>query len=150
MKNIHSPPGCLRRSGLPLVELIVTGAIIGILAAIALPTYETYVRKARRVDARSAVLDMAARQERYFSVHNKYTQTAGDLGYSALPQAVGNGGSSFYQLSVTGLSQTPTAKATPTGVQIEDGECYAYAVNQRGLRGNQDAGGNTLNAGNCW
>ena len=113
-------------------------------------TYETYVRKARRVDARSAVLDMAARQERYFSVHNKYTQTAGDLGYSALPQAVGNGGSSFYQLSVTGDEQTYTAKATPTGVLIKDGECYAYTVNQRGLRGNQDAGGNTLNAGNCW
>ena len=66
--------------GFTLIELMITVAIIGILSAIAYPSYESYVRKSRRVDAKNALLDLASRQERYFSVNNKYSTTAADLG----------------------------------------------------------------------
>src|SRR5258708_40052678 len=83
--------------GFTLVELMVVIVIVAILAAIAIPGYTSQIRKSRRTEARNALLDAAAREERFFATNNYYTVTGTDLGYgAALPVHVGN---NYYQLS---------------------------------------------------
>ena len=52
---------------------MIVVAVVGILAAIACRRTQTYMQKSRRIDAKNAVLDLASREERYFSVNNAYT-----------------------------------------------------------------------------
>lgn len=139
------------RRGFTLVELMIVVAMIAIMVALAMPSYESHVRKARRIDARNALLDLALRQEKHFSIHNRYSTAAADLGYPALPHAVTHSGSaSFYTLTLTGDGRSYSAKATPTGPQARDTQCYAYTIAQSGLRGNLDAANASLASGPCW
>ncbi|MEG1202744.1 MAG: type IV pilin protein [Comamonas sp.] len=138
-----------RQRGFTLVELMITVAVVGILAAIAYPSYQDYVRKSRRVDAKNTLLDLASRQERFFSVNNKYSLAAADLGYSALPYDVpSSGNSSYYQLSIasTDSGKTWTATATPTGAQAKD-VCSSYTLSDKGTRAN---GGTGASRTDCW
>lgn len=140
--------------GFTLIELLVAVAIVGILAAVALPSYRLSIMKGRRVDAKAATLDLAAREERYFSLNNKYTKNAVLLGYGAgtvFPLAVNASGKSFYTLNVTSASAGAfTTVTSPTGTQVADTECYAYKIDQLGVQSNVDANGNLVVATNCW
>jgi type IV pilus assembly protein PilE len=133
--------------GFTLIELMVTIVIGSILLAVAVPTYQAQVRKSRRTEAKNAVLDLAAREERYLSIYNQYSQTPGDLGYAA-PGAgttwagVGAIGSGYYTLNVVAVAPVPTATpptpptytitATTTGKQTTDTDCASFTVNNIG------------------
>lgn len=136
------------QNGFTLIELMITVAIVAILAAIAYPSYQQYIQKSRRVDAKNALLDLASREERYYSINNKYTQTATDLGYSSLPWPVASSGSSsYYNLSFTaGTTASWTATAAPTGAQATD-KCGSFTITSQGSRG---VTGGTANVANCW
>ncbi|MEO7129340.1 MAG: type IV pilin protein [Rhodoferax sp.] len=148
--------------GFTLIELMIVVAIIGILAAIALPAYQKYVMQSRRTDAKNAVLDLASREERFFSVNNTYTNSAPALGYgaaSAFPLAVNASGQSYYNLSVPSVTAAAagppavapgfTGLATPTGTQAADGTCYAYQIDQLGTQTNV-VGGVASPVAGCW
>src|ERR1700676_327480 len=102
-------------SGFTLVELMIALTSIAILASIAVPMYSKQVQKSRRVDARTAVLDLAGREERYLSTAGSYTNVAANVGYTALPVVVGSG---YYQVAVNvpvvaaGVQPTYTVSAT--------------------------------------
>jgi type IV pilus assembly protein PilE len=138
-------------AGFSLIELLVAVAIIGILAAIAIPSYVDKVQKSRRTDAKTALLDLASRQERFYTTNNTYTAdpTATGLGYAvaAWPAGIPIGTQANYNLTVTAASATAyTAQAVPTGVQAGD-PCGTYTINQSGVQGNT---GNTLTTAQCW
>jgi type IV pilus assembly protein PilE len=132
--------------GFTLVELLAVITIGAILAAIAIPGYTSQVRKSRRTEARNAVLDAAAREERFYATHNFYTQTNTDMGYATFPAPVGN----YYTLNVvcadkacvTGYQVTATA----TGAQLKDTACASFMVDQTGLQTATPAANNTI----CW
>src|ERR1019366_8632313 len=95
-------------AGFSLVELMVTIMIAAILLTIAVPAYQTFIRKSRRTDAKTAVLDLAGREETLFSTWNKYSVTPADVGYvGAFPQPVGSG---YYTINVV---VQPAAANTP-------------------------------------
>jgi type IV pilus assembly protein PilE len=127
---------------------MVTIVVLAILAAIAVPSYSSQVRKSRRTDARSAVLDAAGREERFFAINNKYSQTGTDLGYAAFPATVGGG---YYTLSVQCADKACatgfTATASAAGPQLQDTACASFAVDQTGL---QTATGAANAATTCW
>lgn len=69
--------------GFTLMELLITVAILGILASVAIPQYQQYVMRARRAEAKSALARVQGAQERYFTVNNTYTTDPTQLGLGA-------------------------------------------------------------------
>jgi type IV pilus assembly protein PilE len=162
-------------SGFTLVELVVVILMIAILASIAIPTYQAQIRKSRRTDAKAAVLDLAAREEKYFSLNNTYTNSAANLGYAGSgstisQQPVGNG---YYQINVclgTATSSTSTtnscaaAAATASGSsyvvaalpgasspQLQDSSCQYFAVDNTGTQwASSTAGIGADTTATCW
>jgi type IV pilus assembly protein PilE len=133
-----------RSAGFTLIELMVTITIGTILLSIAIPSYTSSVRKSRRTEARTALLDLAAREERFFSTNSAYTTTAANLGYGgAFPAPVG---SSYYQVNVA-LTATGgfQASAQPINAQTTD-TCGTFQLDNTGL---QTVTGATA-AATCW
>ena len=69
--------------GVTLLELMVVVVIVGILASVAYPSYQSFTLRARRADAQQTLMDIAARQERFFGDNRNYATTFAQLGYPA-------------------------------------------------------------------
>lgn len=129
-------------SGFTLIELMIAVAVLGLLTALALPAYQKQILKSHRTDAKTALLDLAAREERYRSINQSYTSDATALGYSSnFPISVPSASNPTYTLSVSLIGNTFTASATPTGAQASD-SCGTYFV--------RDTGAQTAVQSNCW
>src|SRR5690242_4405323 len=107
--------------GFTLIELMITIVVIAILASIAIPTYRSYTQRARRSDAKVALMRIQAAQERWFLQNRSYScdLTAAGLGVGAASE------NSYYSLAFSACSATAyTARATPTstGGQNTDGK----------------------------
>jgi type IV pilus assembly protein PilE len=149
-----APANAASNRGFSLIELLITVAIVSILATIAVTAYTSQVQKSRRTDARSALLDIAGREERLFSTANAYSAVPSDLGYGA-PAAVWpiTVGSGYYRVTVAapdpaqgGAAGTYSITAQAIGSQANDAACTSMSVNQLGA---QTSGG-TGTAATCW
>jgi type IV pilus assembly protein PilE len=140
--------------------MMMVVAVIGILAALALPSFLDAIRKARRSDAFAALTAVQQAQERWRSNRGAYT-TALTAAPSATPPGLGlaaTSGKGLYTLSIdaadaTGYTVTATAASGTT--QASDGNCRRLRVRlDRGniVYGSADAGGDfDESAGNrCW
>lgn len=137
-----------RRSarGFSLMELMITVAIVGIIAAIAVPSYSAYATKVRRTDATVLLLEMAGEQARYRSEFNAYTDDLTELGYDVADDVLSE--EAFYTVSATVDAANPTtflltATPVPGGLQANDAECGAFTLNANGVKGS-DGGAD------CW
>lgn len=110
-----------------LIELLVVVAILGALTAVAIPSYAKYGYRARRVDAKEALMRIANAQERYFAANNRYGSLA-DLGVAGTSTE-----HRHYNLSIELRDRGFTAKATPVGAQASD-VCGLFSITHTGLR----------------
>ncbi|MBE1160075.1 prepilin-type N-terminal cleavage/methylation domain-containing protein [Dyella sp. 7MK23] len=139
--------------GFTLIELMVVVAIVAILAAIAMPIYQQQVQRSRRTAAKTALLDVASREEKYYSTNNNYTTSFGSLGYSGAPTtlSIPGNGQNFYTVqfpasaSTSGTSFSIQAVPVSTGPQASDA-CGTYTLTDLGVQGNS---GNSQTSG-CW
>jgi len=115
-------------------------AIIGLLAAIALPAYQGYIRHSRRAIAKTALLDLASKQERYYAINNAYSPDLVTLGYASNSVSLGTG-STYYTLTMAVTAPNYTATAAATGDQQAD-SCGDYTINNLNVQTPTTAG--------CW
>jgi type IV pilus assembly protein PilE len=145
----QATPPKMASHGYTLIEVMVTVAIVALLATVASAVYSSQIQKSRRTDARSALLDLAGREEKLFSTTNAYSGTPSDLGYAAVgtpfPITVGSG---YYQVTAT-VPNPPVSyviTATAIGMQTSDTQCATLSVNQLGA---QTSTGSAT-AATCW
>ncbi|HVW70496.1 MAG TPA: type IV pilin protein [Steroidobacteraceae bacterium] len=146
-----------RVAGFTLVELMVVIVIATILITIAVPSYMNQTRHAKRTDAKTALLDLAAREERYMATNSAYTSDGPSLGYgSAFPITLQNNDYTIAAPTVTAANLTTspptpaafTATATAVNQQAKDTACYTYTVNNLGQQTSTDNSSNTTSG--CW
>lgn len=109
--------------GFTLIELMVTVAVIAIIASIAYPSYQEQIRKTRRADAKAALMDAAAIMERHYTQFGQY-------GGGAVIPSTSPG--QFYTIAATGTvatSQVFTITATRAGQQADD-KCGNFTISQ--------------------
>lgn len=131
-----SLPG--RQRGFSMVEIAITLAILGILAAIALPEYTQYVNRARRVEASTVLRDSQQFMQRLYAANNSY-QVNGAAPVLPVPFQTSPPNATRANYLITVVTPTPgtytlTATRAPGGPMVND-RCGTLTIDQRGTRG---------------
>ena len=142
------------QTGFTLIELIVTMLIVAILASIAFSMYQHSIIETRRTQAKTALMDLASREQKLYATTNVYSTAPSDLGYTGaqFPMTVGDG---YYEVNVLVTPATSTAPAsfnltaTPIGTQAADTQCASFGLNSLGEQSATNSQGQDAES-TCW
>ena len=135
-----------KNKGFTLIELMIVVAVIGIIAAIAYPSYRDSVKKTQRSDAKSALTRAAAMQERFYTLNNTYTGDITKIGGSTSPEGL-------YTIAVditacTNHCYKSTATPVAGGGQADDTLCSTMSIDHTGRKSATDGANDTT--AKCW
>ncbi len=133
--------------GFTLIEVMIAVAILGIIAAIAIPSYSAYMNKTRRVDAVTLLSEIAGEQQRFFTENNRYATDLTEMGY---PDAAEESENGYYSVSVsasTRSSYTLIAEPVAGAAQENDTDCGSFTITSTGIKGVEGA---AKPADQCW
>lgn len=145
--SLSTQPRSTRAScGFSLIELMITIAIVGILASIAMPSYMSYVARGKRAEAKQALQENALFLEGHYTTRGFYSTAKGNNTAPTLPVTqVPRSGNANYTLSAdvtnTGYSLTATAVNS-----MADDECGNFTLDQTGTQGVSGS----LGVADCW
>ena len=140
--------------GVTLIELDVVMIIVGILTAVAIPSYRNYVLRSQRADAKDALLTLATAQEKFYLQCNTYATAiaaAPNCAGGAL-QGTAASKNGWYTLTIPNANATSysvLATAAAGGNQFQDTDCRTFSVNERGIRAAADSAA-ADNTAECW
>lgn len=122
-----------KHNGFTLIEVMIVVAIVGILAAIAYPSYQEQVRKSRRADCAGELTLLANAMERFFTLNGSYPATVAAMNFPA--NCPIDGGTPSYTFSIPARTATTfTVQASPTGPQAGD-KCGDLTLTHTGQQG---------------
>jgi type IV pilus assembly protein PilE len=124
-------------NGFTLIEILIVMVIMGVLAAITLPSYKSSVQNSRRADGKAALLDLAARSEKFFAQNNQYTAVIDLASGLSLGRTTSSEG--YYNLEIVKcvggeLTRCYLLTATGTGVQADDTGCASLSIDNVGRK----------------
>lgn len=124
-------------NGFTLIELMIVVAIIGIMSAIAYPSYTSYMKKSARADAKVGLVKLADKQERFYLQNNSYTATIADLGITSSVSEEG-----YYSFSIASADLVSGFVLTATAVtgksQVNDTGCTVMTLSSTGVKAPSD------------
>ncbi|NBW24185.1 MAG: type IV pilin protein [Betaproteobacteria bacterium] len=142
--HAHQPQIARATRGFTLIEIMIVVALIGILASIALSSYQSHALKTRRYAAQSCLMEQAQYMERYYTTANNPMSYTG----AVLPAATCQTNlASYYAFSLISASQAFTVQAVASGTQTSDTNCRTLALNQAALQSSSSA---TASTTGCW
>ena len=140
-----------KTAGFTLIELMITVVIIGILAAIAYPSYQEQVRKTRRAEGQAALMVAVQRLERCFTLYNVYDNSGDAADDATCPEgAAFDSEGGWYTIDFADGEPTATTftlEAVPNNDQANDARCATLTIDQAGSKNHT---GDAANALDCW
>ncbi len=119
--------------GITLLELMIVVVIISILTAIAYPNYREYVTRAKRTEAKAALLQIATNQERFYLQNNTYTTNMTNLGFPVAGAFLSDSDSYIINVGAADANDF-TATATFQLGGDEAGKCLTFQIDGRGAK----------------
>jgi type IV pilus assembly protein PilE len=133
--------GKRRMRGITLIELMIVVVCVGILAAIAYPSYMNQVRKAKRADGKAQLMETAQALERCYTRFGRYNDAGCDVVLPVMSDE------NHYQIQAAALTAaTFTLNAVPQGPQTEDTECATLTLSHTGAQGSTGS----ADSEECW
>ena len=123
--------------GITLIELMIVVLVLGIIIGVAYPNYREFAARAKRNEARAALLQIATNQERFYLNNQTYTDEMRFLGFDALPgvtKVTSETGSYLIEVTSADANQY-TAVAGYLLPDDEVNKCGSFTINSAGLKG---------------
>jgi len=133
----------MKQSGMTLIELVVAMALVAMLTAIAVPSYRGFVQRSQRVEAKEALVHLAANQEKFYLQNNTYSNDLEALGFGDSLTEHG-----LYEVEVVAAdTQGFTIRATPASGSgaSGDADCQVFVLNEANEQSASPDG-----EGKCW
>ena len=120
--------------GITLTELMIVVVILGIIAAVAYPNYREFAARAKRNEARAALLQIATNQERFYLNNQTYTNDMTNLGFGGINNVITETGSCMIRITAADATGY-TADAIYQLPDDEAGKCGTFTIDSTGNKG---------------
>ena len=132
-----------RMRGITLLELMIVIVVLSVIVTVAIPNYREYAARAKRTEARAALLQIATNQERHYLQNNTYTTDMRDLGFAVAGWNTTPSGSYRVRVNPGADANDYTATAQYMNDDGEKGKCEFFTINGAGVKGSTPYG-------DCW
>lgn len=145
-----------RKTGFTLVELLIVVAVIGILAAIAIPSYRDYITRGKITEATGNLSDLRVKMEQYYMDNRRYSSTTagGTCGITGGNSPTVSNQKYFTYACASSSANSAGDQAytlTATGVAAQGMSGFAYTVNQANTKATTGVGSGWSGSGSsCW
>lgn len=134
--------------GFTLIELMIVVAVVAVLAAVAIPSYQDYIRRSQRAEARAEVLKAEGWLERFYTENNRYSNNAANNAnstFSTIFTSVPAGGPARYNIRLTTVTATTYLITAEAVNSMSTDACGNYTKTNTGALSYTGTGSRCLN-----